>query len=58
MSMHGKKWFCYGIKVRDNKYFFLLLQPKNFAAVTKRSVDRTKYFVVFTKYFCYPYFNK
>ena len=30
---------------------------KNFAAATKRSVDRTKHFVV-TKYFCYPYINK
>jgi len=23
-----KKWICYGNKIRDNKYFFLLLQPK------------------------------
>jgi len=23
-----KKWFCYGNKIMDNKYFFLLLQPK------------------------------
>jgi len=23
-----KKWFCYGNKIRDNKWFFLLLQPK------------------------------
>jgi len=28
MIVHGKKWFCYGNKIRDNKYFFLLLQPK------------------------------
>jgi len=25
---HGKKWFCYGNKIKDNKEFFLLLQPK------------------------------
>ena len=57
-TAHGKKWFCYGNKIRDNKYFFSLLQPKSFAAATKRFVDRTKHFVVVTKYFCYPYFNK
>jgi len=22
------KWFCYGNKIRDKKYFFLLLQQK------------------------------
>jgi len=31
-----------------------LLQP-NFAAATKRFVDRTKHFVVVTKSFCYPF---
>jgi len=35
----------------------LVASTKNFAAGTKRSVDRTKHFVVVTKYF-YPYFNK
>jgi len=29
-----------------------------FSAATKRFVDRTKHFVVVTKYFCYPYFKK
>jgi len=48
---------CYGNKIRDNKHFFLVAATENFAAATKRSVDRTKHFVV-TKYFCYPYFNK
>ena len=54
---YGKKWFCYGNRIRDNKIFFLAA-TKNFAAATKRFVDRTKHFVVVTKYFCYPYFNK
>jgi len=36
-----------------NKIF--VAATKNFAAATKR---RTKHFVVLTKYFCYPYFNK
>jgi len=31
---------------------------KFFVAATKRFADRTKHFVVVTKYFCYPYFNK
>jgi len=31
---------------------------KNFAAATKRVVDRSKHFVVVTKYFNHPYFNK
>jgi len=40
-----------------NKIF--VAASKLFAAATKRFVDRTKhYFVVVTKYFCYPYFNK
>ena len=54
---HGKKWFCYGNKIRDNKYFFFVAATKNFVVATKRFVDRTKDFVV-AKYFCYPYFNK
>jgi len=52
----GKKWFCYGNKIRDNTFF--VAATKNFAATTKRFVDRTKHFVVVTKYFCYPYFKK
>ena len=39
-----------------NKYFVAV--TTNFAAATKRIVDRTKYFAVVTNYFCYPYFNK
>jgi len=31
---------------------------KIFVAATKRFVDRTKNFVVVTKCFCNPYFNK
>jgi len=53
---HGKKWFSYGNKIRDNIFF--VAATKNFAAATKRFVDRAKHFVVVTKYFCYPYFNK
>ena len=49
-SLHGKKWFCYGNKIRDNKVFVAAI--KNFAAATKHFVDRTKHFVVVTKYFC------
>jgi len=37
---------------------FLVPATKNFAATTKRFVNRTKHLVVVTKYFCYPYFNK
>jgi len=54
---HGKKWFYYGNKIRDNKKCFVA-STKNFAAAIKRSVGRNKHFVVVTKYFCYPYFNK
>jgi len=49
-SSHGKKWFCYGNKIRDNNGIFFA-STKNFAAATKRFVDRTKHFVVVTKYF-------
>jgi len=31
----------------------LVVASKNFAAVTKSSVDATKHFVTVTKYFCY-----
>jgi len=58
MRLNGKKWFCYGNKIRDNKNEFFVASTKNFAAATKRFVYRTKHFVVVTKYFCYPYFNK
>jgi len=54
-TVHGKKWFCYGNKIRD---IFFVAATKNFAAATNRFVDRTKHFFVVTKYFCYPYFNK
>jgi len=53
---HGKKWFCYGNKIRATINFFVAA-TKNFAAATKPFVDRTKHFVV-TNYFCCPYFNK
>jgi len=42
-------------KGKTNEFF--VASTKNFAAATKRLVDRTKHFVV-TNYFCYPYFNK
>jgi len=38
-----------------NKIF--VVAGNNFAAATKRFVDRTKHFVV-TKYFCDSFFNK
>jgi len=43
--LHGKNGFVTATKLgtTDN---FLLLQQKNFAAATKRFVDRTKHFVV------------
>jgi len=40
------------------KNIFFVAATENFAAATKRSVDRTRHFVFVTKYFCYPYFNK
>jgi len=58
MWLHGKKWFCYGNKIRDKIIFFFVAATKNFAAATKRFVNRTKHFVFVTKYFCYPYLNK
>jgi len=54
---HGKIWFCYDNKIRGNKYFFLLLQPKILLLQPNFWVDRTKHFVLVTKYF-YLYFNK
>jgi len=57
--IHGKKWFCYGNKIRDNKYlFFLLLQPKILLQQPNVLLIELKFFVVVTKYFCCPYFNK
>jgi len=42
LTVHGKKWFCYGNKIRDNKYSkFFVAATKNFSAATKRFVDRT-----------------
>jgi len=37
---------------------FFVASTEDFAAATKRAVDRTKHFVVVTEYSCYPYFNK
>jgi len=37
---------------------FFVAATKNFPAATRRLVDRTKHFVVVTKYFYYPYFKK
>jgi len=58
IAPHGKKWFCYGNKIRNNKCFFFIAATRNLAAATKRLVDRTKHLVVVTKYLCCPYFNK
>jgi len=57
--LHGKKiGFVTATKLGTTNNFFLLLQPKNFAAATQRFVDRIKHSVVVTRYFCYSYFNK
>jgi len=45
VNITRKKWFCYGIKITDNKKIFVAA-TKNFAAATKRFVNRTKHFVV------------
>jgi len=37
---------------------FFVVSTKKIAAASKRFDDITKHFVVVTKYFCYPYFNK
>ena len=37
---------------------FFVASTENFAAATKCFDDRTKSFVVVTKYLCYPYFDK
>jgi len=34
----AKKWFCYGNKIADNKFFFVAA-TKNFATATKRFAD-------------------
>jgi len=69
-TSHGKKWFVTATKLwTTNNFFvtatklwttnnFFVAATKNFAASTKRFVDRTKHSVVVTKYVCYPYFNK
>jgi len=43
---------------KGQQIFFFVAATKKIAAATKRCVDRTKHFVVVTKCFCYPYFNK
>jgi len=54
-----KKWFCYGNKIRDNKYFFFFVAAtKILAAAIKRFVDRIKPFAVVTKYICCPSYHK
>jgi len=53
-----KKWFCYGNKIRDKKYFFLLLQPKILLQQLNVLLIEPNIFFVVTKHFCYPYFDK
>jgi len=48
---------CFFLREQGATNNFLLLQPKLCCSI-KRFVDRTKHFVVVTKYFCCPYFNK
>ena len=52
-----KNGFVTATKLGTTNKFFVAT-TKNFAAASKRSGDRTKHFVVVTKYFCYPYFNE
>jgi len=49
---HGKNGFVTATKLGTTNDFFVA-STANFAAATKRFVDRTKHFVI-TKYFCYP----
>jgi len=56
--LHGKNGFVTVTATKSGINNFFVASAKNFAAATKRFVDRTKYIVVVPKYFCYPYFNK
>jgi len=51
MFTHGKNGFVTATKLGTTNKFFVAA-TKNFAAPTNRVVDRTKHFVVVTKYFC------
>jgi len=53
----GKNGFVTATKLGTTNEFFVA-STKKIAAATKRFVDRKKHFVVVTKYFCCPYFNK
>jgi len=56
--VHGKKnCFVTATKLGTTNTIFVAA-TENFAAATKRLVDRTEHFVVVTKYFCYPFFKK
>jgi len=55
--LHGRKWFCYRSKIKDNKNFFCCCNQK-FRCSNQTFFDRTKYFVVVTNYCRYPHFNK
>jgi len=52
-----KNGFVTATKLGTTKKIFVAA-TQNFAAATERFVDRATHFVVVTKYFCYPYFNK
>jgi len=52
-----KNGFVTATKLGASNNFFVAA-TENFAAAANRFVDRTEHFVVVTKYFCYPYFNK
>jgi len=56
-ELHGKNSFVTATKLGTTDEIFVAA-IKNFAAATKRLVDRTKHFVVVTKSFCYSYFKK
>jgi len=56
-KLHGKNAFVTATKLGTTNKIFVVA-AKNFAAATKRFDDRTKHFVLVTKCFCYPYFNK
>jgi len=55
-ALDRKNGFVTATKLGTTDKIFVAA-TKSFAA-TKCFLDRTKYFVVVTKCFCYPYFNK
>jgi len=51
-----KKWFCYGNKIRENR--FLLLQPKILLLQPNVLLTELNILLLQQNVFCYPYFNQ